>query len=104
MMRRIGRMLKTKRVIAVKHRIGQSVVRQIHQSADGAYQYRYFGGFRLVLAALVMIQHFAADLAPAPLAAALAPYAVGSMAVLAFFALSGFVSEFPLVVVAGRKD
>jgi peptidoglycan/LPS O-acetylase OafA/YrhL len=67
------------------------VVRQIHQTADGAYRYRYFGGFRLLLAALVMIQHFAADLAPAPLAAALAPYAVGSMAVLAFFALSGFV-------------
>jgi peptidoglycan/LPS O-acetylase OafA/YrhL len=67
------------------------VVPQIQQTADGAYQYRYFGGFRLLLAALVMIQHFAADLAPAPLATALAPYAVGNMAVLAFFALSGFV-------------
>jgi peptidoglycan/LPS O-acetylase OafA/YrhL len=91
MMRRIGRTLKTRRVIATKHRIGRGVVRQIQQTADGAYRYRYFGGFRLLLAVLVMIQHFAADLAPAPLAAALAPYAIGSMAVLAFFALSGFV-------------
>jgi len=40
---------------------------------------------------LVMLQHFAADLAPAPLAKALAPYPVGGIAVLAFFALSGFV-------------
>lgn len=55
------------------------------------YRYRPFGAFRLVLAALVMMQHFTADLAPAPLARAFAPYAVGSMAVLAFFALSGFV-------------
>ncbi len=38
-----------------------------------------------------MLQHFAADLAPAPLARAFTPYAVGSIAVLAFFALSGFV-------------
>ena len=55
------------------------------------YQYRYFGAFRLLLAALVMVQHFGADVAPAPLADALGPFAVGSMAVLAFFALSGFV-------------
>jgi peptidoglycan/LPS O-acetylase OafA/YrhL len=38
-----------------------------------------------------MAQHFGADLAPAPLAAALAPYACGGVAVLVFFALSGFV-------------
>ncbi len=55
------------------------------------YRYRYFGAFRLLLAALVMLQHFAADLAPEPLATALAPYGEGSMAVLVFFALSGFV-------------
>lgn len=58
---------------------------------SGDYRYRYFGGFRLVLAAMVMLQHFGADLAPASIAAALSPYAIGSMAVLAFFALSGFV-------------
>ena len=57
---------------------------------DG-YQYRHFGAFRLVLAGLVMLQHFAADLAPATLAKALAPYPVGGVAVLVFFALSGFV-------------
>ena len=44
-----------------------------------------------MLAVLVMVQHFGADLAPAPLAVALAPYSVGSVAVLVFFALSGFV-------------
>ena len=63
----------------------------LRSSTDASFQYRYFGGFRLVLAALVMLQHFAADLAPAPIAGMLAPYAMGSMAVLAFFALSGFV-------------
>lgn len=55
------------------------------------FQYRHFGGFRLVLAMLVMWQHFAADLAPEPLARAFAPYPLGSIAVLAFFAMSGFV-------------
>jgi peptidoglycan/LPS O-acetylase OafA/YrhL len=66
-------------------------MQRIRHSADSVYQYRYFGGFRLLLAALVMTQHFGADLAPAPLAVALAPYAPGSVAVLVFFALSGFV-------------
>ncbi|WP_428535069.1 acyltransferase family protein [Rhodopila sp.] len=55
------------------------------------YRYRHFGGFRLLLAMLVMLQHFAADLAPLPLARAFAPYPVGGIAVLVFFALSGFV-------------
>ncbi|HEY4044597.1 MAG TPA: hypothetical protein VGM32_22525, partial [Rhodopila sp.] len=64
---------------------------RVRHSPDSLYQYRYFGGFRLLLAALVMTQHFGADLAPAGLADALAPYAVGSTAVLVFFALSGFV-------------
>jgi peptidoglycan/LPS O-acetylase OafA/YrhL len=60
-------------------------------NAGNVYQYRYFGAFRLLLAALVMVQHFGADLAPASLASALAPYGCGSVAVLVFFALSGFV-------------
>jgi peptidoglycan/LPS O-acetylase OafA/YrhL len=59
--------------------------------AGNVYRYRYFGGFRLLLAVLVMVQHFGADLAPAPLALFLAPYGSGSVAVLVFFALSGFV-------------
>src|SRR5271165_2151975 len=58
---------------------------------QAGYQYRHFGGFRLVLAALVMLQHFAADLAPEQLAKVFAPYALGGMAVLVFFAMSGFV-------------
>jgi peptidoglycan/LPS O-acetylase OafA/YrhL len=66
-------------------------MRSVHGSAESVYQYRFFGGFRLLLAALVMAQHFGADLAPAPLAVALAPFAVGNDAVLVFFALSGFV-------------
>ena len=64
---------------------------QARDNAGSVYQYRYFGSFRLLLATLVMAQHFGADLAPAPLAAALAPYMTGSVAVLVFFALSGFV-------------
>jgi peptidoglycan/LPS O-acetylase OafA/YrhL len=55
------------------------------------YRYRHFGGFRLLLASLVMLQHFGADLAPEPLMLVLAPYRLGDMAVLVFFALSGFV-------------
>ena len=66
-------------------------VRQNANNVDNFYRYRYFGAFRLLLAVLVMAQHFGADLAPAPLASALAPYASGSVAVLVFFALSGFV-------------
>jgi peptidoglycan/LPS O-acetylase OafA/YrhL len=61
------------------------------ETAGNAYRYRYFGTFRLLLASLVMAQHFGADLAPAPLAVALAPFTFGSSAVLVFFALSGFV-------------
>jgi peptidoglycan/LPS O-acetylase OafA/YrhL len=53
--------------------------------------YRPFGAFRFLLALLVMCQHFFADLAPASLAEVSAPFAFGSMAVLVFFALSGFV-------------
>lgn len=53
--------------------------------------YRPFGAFRLALAALVVAQHFLANCAPAEWVAAAAPYEVGSLAVLAFFALSGFV-------------
>jgi peptidoglycan/LPS O-acetylase OafA/YrhL len=53
--------------------------------------YRYFGGFRLLLAVLVMLQHYLADLAPASLARAVAPYPIGNVAVTVFFALSGFV-------------
>lgn len=53
--------------------------------------YRPFGAFRLLLAILVVQQHFLANLAPEGLSAAAQPYEVGSLAVLAFFALSGFV-------------
>jgi peptidoglycan/LPS O-acetylase OafA/YrhL len=66
-------------------------VQSARRSADSVYQYRYFGTFRLLLAALVMGQHFGADLAPAALAVTLAPFALGNVAVLVFFALSGFV-------------
>src|ERR1700748_2272948 len=64
---------------------------QSFANTGSGYQYRYFGAFRLMLAVLVMVQHFGADLAPAPLASFLAPYGFGSVAVLIFFALSGFV-------------
>jgi peptidoglycan/LPS O-acetylase OafA/YrhL len=53
--------------------------------------YRHFGGLRLLLAMLVVLQHFLANLAPEPLATASLPYEFGYVAVLVFFALSGFV-------------
>ena len=56
-----------------------------------AYTYRCFGAFRLLLAALVVFQHFSGDLAPDSFAYWLLPYEVGGVAVLVFFALSGFV-------------
>ncbi len=55
------------------------------------YTYKHFGFFRFLLAFLVMFQHFSADAAPDAFAARFLPYQVGSIAVLVFFALSGFV-------------
>ena len=53
--------------------------------------YRLLGGFRLVLALFVVVQHVLRPLAPASLADALEPLEVGGVAVLLFFALSGFI-------------
>ena len=53
--------------------------------------YRLFGTYRLMLAMLVVAQHFVAGFAPADIAVVAAPYEVGTIAVLAFFTLSGFV-------------
>src|ERR1700674_3460490 len=53
--------------------------------------YRYFGSFRLLLAFLVLIQHFLANVAPEALASLFMSLEVGSVAVLVFFSLSGFV-------------
>lgn len=61
------------------------------EPARMALEYRNFGIFRLILAALVLVQHVFAALAPAPLSRFLQPLEVGSIAVLVFFALSGFV-------------
>ena len=57
-----------------------------------SYRYRRFGGFRLALAYLVVLQHFVANAAPlGSLYDAIVPYELGSLAVLVFFCLSGFV-------------
>jgi peptidoglycan/LPS O-acetylase OafA/YrhL len=53
--------------------------------------YRYFGSFRLLLAFLVLIQHFLANVAPEALASLFMRFEMGSVAVLVFFSLSGFV-------------
>lgn len=53
--------------------------------------YRFFGAFRLLLAILVLLQHFIANIGPVAWMRAAHPYAIGEVAVLAFFALSGFV-------------
>ncbi|WP_426032160.1 acyltransferase family protein [Caulobacter sp. DWP3-1-3b2] len=52
--------------------------------------YRPFGAFRLLLAALVMVQHFGV-VAPHDVGRALAVPATGNIAVLTFFVLSGFI-------------
>jgi peptidoglycan/LPS O-acetylase OafA/YrhL len=54
-------------------------------------QYRWFGTFRFLLAILVVLQHFAANTAPSHVMLLLQPYEPGSVAVLVFFCLSGFV-------------
>jgi peptidoglycan/LPS O-acetylase OafA/YrhL len=74
-----------------------------HEQNHAKIDYRHFGTFRLLLAILVVLQHFLANLAPEPLATASLPYEFGSVAVLVFFALSGFViSEAADRVYAGR--
>jgi peptidoglycan/LPS O-acetylase OafA/YrhL len=53
--------------------------------------YRPFGTLRFLLAVLVMIQHFGANIAPVAVQAAVYPLAVGTVAVMVFFVLSGFI-------------
>jgi peptidoglycan/LPS O-acetylase OafA/YrhL len=55
------------------------------------YDYRYFGAFRLLLANLVLLQHYVANLAPLSLSEWMQGNEFGSVAVLVFFCLSGFV-------------
>ncbi len=56
------------------------------------YRYRPFGAFRLFLAFLVVLQHFVANAGPlGALYDHVIPYELGSIAVLVFFCLSGFV-------------
>lgn len=55
------------------------------------FEYRAFGAYRYLLAVLVMLQHFSANAAPDNFAQTLLGYELGSLAVYAFFALSGFV-------------
>ena len=60
-------------------------------SARSLFAYRNFGAFRLLLAVMVMAQHLFAAFAPTDVALLANRYEVGSVAVLVFFALSGFV-------------
>lgn len=65
--------------------------------------YRYFGALRFVLAVFVILQHFGSNIAPPLLHDAIYPLAVGSIAVLVFFALSGFIiSEAAEISYQGR--
>ncbi len=62
------------------------------QAEVSRLQYKHFGGFRLALAFLVVVQHFVTNVAPAgALYDAILPQEIGSLAVLIFFCLSGFV-------------
>jgi peptidoglycan/LPS O-acetylase OafA/YrhL len=54
-------------------------------------QYRFFGFFRLLLAAMVVVQHGLPSLGPEALRTWLPPLEIGSVAVLLFFVLSGFI-------------
>ena len=53
--------------------------------------YRFFGAFRLLLAAMVVVQHSLPSFGSDHLRAVLAPLEIGSVAVLLFFVLSGFI-------------
>lgn len=55
-----------------------------------ALAYRPLGTFRFVLALLVVAQHFT-NFAPLPFQQVVVPLGIGSIAVLVFFAVSGFV-------------
>ncbi len=62
------------------------------QAEFGRLQYKHLGAFRLALAFLVVVQHFVTNVAPAgALYDAVLPQEIGSLAVLIFFCLSGFV-------------
>ncbi len=54
-------------------------------------KYRYFGIFRFVLALLVMAQHYIANFSPAYFKETLGWVPMGSVAVLVFFVMSGFI-------------
>ncbi len=53
--------------------------------------YRYFGAFRLLLAVMVVVQHALPALGTGRLPVLIAPLEIGSIAVLLFFVLSGFI-------------
>lgn len=55
------------------------------------FRYRPFGILRFTLALMVLTQHFASDIAPAPIKQMLFPFALGNIAVFCFFILSGFI-------------
>lgn len=56
-----------------------------------SFTYRHFDAFCFLLSILVFLQHYLENLAPQPLATATLPYGFGSVTVLIFFCLSGFV-------------
>lgn len=82
------------------------------QAEVGRLQYKHFGMFRLALAFLVVVQHFVTNVAPVgALYDAILPQEIGSLAVLIFFCLSGFViteaaakvySEKPIAFITNR--
>ncbi len=53
--------------------------------------YRLFGGYRLLLALMVAVQHFSDGLVSVPARQLLAPLAPGNVAVMIFFVMSGFI-------------
>ena len=56
-----------------------------------SFRYRYFGAFRLLLSLMVVFQHFTGNAAPPSFTARWEVYEFGSLAVLVFFCMSGFV-------------
>ncbi len=73
-------------------------------SAARSFRYHPLGTFRLFLAGLVVVQHVVANMAPiGGLYHAVLPFEFGSLAVLVFFALSGFViTEAACLVYVGK--
>jgi peptidoglycan/LPS O-acetylase OafA/YrhL len=83
-------------MLCVEHRREQGLFAVV-------YRYRYFGAFRLLLATMVVVQHAVMPFGDLNLQTWLAPLEAGSIAVLLFFVLSGFIISEAAAVLYDRR-